>query len=162
MGPKSKERLKRLSLLDDCCRAIQSKFVISHCFNDNGIYPVPKFLVLVTASDNFSVAAYVGYRVANRPLFQRTVLYLNHPRLCPLLNLELSFISRAEKNLLQERKKFAKVQSNRGCVAAQPMENRVLTFFVFLFFFFFFGSHHVREQYFYRVASKKKKKMVNT
>ena len=81
-------------------------------------------------------------RVANRPLFQRIVLYLN-PRPCPLLNLELSFISRAEKNLLQERKKlFAKVQSNRGCVA-QPMEN------------------HVREQYFYMVASKKKKK-VNT
>ena len=50
----------------------------------------------------------------------------------PLLNLELSFISRAEKNLLQERKNFAKVQSNRGCVA-QPMENQVLTF---LFFFF--------------------------
>ena len=66
-------------------------------------------------------------RIANRPLFQRTVLYLNPPS-CPLLNLELSFICRAEKNLLQERKKFAKVQSKRGCVA-QPMENRVLTFF---------------------------------
>ena len=71
------------------------------------------------------------------------------PRPCPLLNLELSFISRAEKNLLQEWKKFAKVQSNRGCVA-QPMENRELTFF-------FFGGHHVCEQYFYMVASKKKK-----
>ena len=58
--------------------------------------------------------------------------YIGTPRPCPLLNLELSFISRAEKNLLQERKKFAKVQSNCGCVA-QPMENRVLTFF-FLFF----------------------------
>ena len=92
-------------------------------------------------------------RVANRPLFQRTVLYLN-PRPCPLLNLELSFISRAEKNLLQERKNFAKVQSNRGCVA-QPMENRVLTFF-------FCGGHHVREQYFYMVASKKKKKKRST
>ena len=91
-------------------------------------------------------------RVANRPLFEHPLP--PHPRPCPLLNLELSFISRAEKNLLQERKKFAKVQSNRGCVA-QPTENRVLTFF------FFFGGHHVREQYFYMVASKKKKK-VNT
>ena len=161
MGPKSKERLKRLSLLDDCCRAIQSKFVISHCFNDNGIYPVPKFLVLVTASDNFSVAAYVGYRVANRPLFQRTVLYLNHPRPCPLLNLELSFISRAEKNLLQKRKKFAKVQSNRGCVAAQPMENRVLTFFCFSFLFFFLEATMSASSIFTGWPPKKKK-MVNT
>ena len=72
---------------------------------------------------------WIVYRVANHPLFQRTVLYLN-PRPCPLLKLELSFISRAKKNLLQKRKKFAKVQSNRGCVA-QPMEYRVLTFFFF-------------------------------
>ena len=77
----------------------------------------------------FSWTHLVAARVANRPLFQRAVLYLNPPpRPCPLLNLELSFICRAEKNLLQERKYFAKVQSNRGCVA-QPMENRVLTFF---------------------------------
>ena len=64
-----------------------------------------------------------------------TVLYFKGqsfiwtPRPCSLLNLELSFISRAEKNLLQERKNFAKAQSNRGCVG---LENRALSFFFFL------------------------------
>ena len=42
-------------------------------------------------------------RVANRSLFDPPL-----PRRCPLLKLELSFICRAEKNLLQERKKICK------------------------------------------------------
>ena len=101
-------------------------------------------IICISICNTLGLIYFTKSRVANRPLFEP-------PRPCPLLNLELSFISRAEKNLLQELKKFAKVQCNRVCVA-QPMKNRVLTFF------FIFGGHHVHEQYFYMVASKKKKK----